>query len=219
MDFSISIVASVISVEEAKEALALGADIIETRLDLTDEDPLHLVESIYMSMECRIIATLRPEYEGGKYKGSDEERLQVFKKLIPIVDFIDIELRASNVDDILDAMEGADAVPIVSYHDFIKTPSNEEMLDIIDRASKKGGIAKLAVMPQSFNDVLRLFEVTLISRRPVCTIAMGEFGKHSRIISPVYGSCLTYGYVRKPVAPGQLRVDEIRGCLKTLGLK
>jgi len=47
---------------------------------------------------------------------------------------------------------------------------------------------------------------------------MGNIGKHSRIMAPIYGSLLTYGYVRNPVAPGQMRVDEIRKWLNLMGL-
>ena len=77
-------------------------------------------------------------------------------------------------------------------------------------------IAKLAVMPNSLQDVLRLLDVTLKANGPVCTIAMGEKGKHSRVIAPVYGSVMTYGYVDTPTAPGQLKVDELKYILKML---
>ncbi|MCD1294390.1 type I 3-dehydroquinate dehydratase [Methanocella sp. CWC-04] len=219
MDFPPKVVASITSMEEAIEAIGLGADIVEVRVDLSTEKPLPMIEGIYEDLKCGIIATIRPVYEGGNFKGPDADRIKIFKELAPFVDFIDVELRASNIDDILETLEGTDALPIVSYHDFEKTPSNDEMLDIIDRSSQKGGYAKLAVMPKSFHDVLRLYEVTLVSKRPVCTIAMGEIGQHSRIMSCVYGSSLTYGYVRRPVAPGQMRVDRIKEGLKILGLR
>ena len=91
-------------------------------------------------------------------------------------------------------------------------------MDGIIRESMEAGadIAKLAVMPGSLSDVLRLLEVTLHAKEPVCTIAMGATGKHSRIIAPVYGSVMTYGYVETPMAPGQLRIDELKNLLKML---
>jgi len=75
---------------------------------------------------------------------------------------------------------------IISTHDFQSTPGNEVMEGVI-RASLDAGadIAKLAVMPNSLQDVLRLLDVTLKANGPVCTIAMGEKGKHSRVIAPV----------------------------------
>ncbi len=113
--------------------------------------------------------------------------------------------------------EGSEAVSIVSYHDFEKTPPKKEMLDILARCHEKGDVAKIAVMPGSLREVLVLYEVMLKSKRLVCAIAMGDLGKHSRIMAPVYGSLLTYGYVRKPVAPGQMRVDEILEGLRIIG--
>ena len=71
-------------------------------------------------------------------------------------------------------------------------------------------------MPNSLEDVLRLLEVTLRAKGPVCTIAMGETGRHSRVIAPIYGSVMTYGYVENAIAPGQLRVDELKNILGKL---
>jgi len=213
------VVASVTSKDDAREAVALGADLVELRVDLAAGDPQALVESIYRTVECPIIVTIRPEFEGGKFAGSEAERLKLFEALAPRAAFIDVELRAPHVERLAAAVKGTDAVPIVSYHDFEGTPPDAEMLSIIDRCLAKGAIAKLAVTPRDMTDVLRLLEVTLVSKRPVCTISMGSLGMHSRIVAPVYGSLLTYGYVRRPVAPGQIRVDRILEGLKILGLR
>jgi 3-dehydroquinate dehydratase-1 len=218
MDFPPKVVAPVTSLDEAKEAVALGADIIEARVDLAAEEPERLAEGIYR-LNKPLIVTVRPVWEGGAFKGTERERVRIFKKLVPVADYIDVELRARNVDEIIGLTEGTDALSIVSYHDFEKMPPKKEMLDIIARCHEKGDIAKLAVTPAGLRDVLRLFEVTLKAMRPVCTIAMGDMGAHSRIMAPVYGSLLTYGYVRKPVAPGQMRVDKILEGLKLLGLR
>jgi 3-dehydroquinate dehydratase-1 len=219
MDFPPKVVASVTTKDDAKEAASLGADLVEVRVDLAAEDPEALVQSIYRDVDCPLIVTIRPEFEGGKYVGSDRDRVKIFKKLATYAEYIDVELRAKRVDELVATVQGTDAIPIVSYHDFEGTPPNAEMLSIINSCIEKGAIAKLAVTPHDMNDVLRLLEVTLVSKRPVCTIAMGSLGMHSRIVAPVYGSLLTYGYVRRPVAPGQIRVDRILEGLKILGLR
>jgi 3-dehydroquinate dehydratase I len=219
MDFPPKVVASVTSRDDAREAASLGADLVEIRVDLVEEDSRTLVESVYRDGYCPIIITIRPEYEGGKFSGTEDERLKLFTALATYADFIDVELRAPHVEQLAATVRGTDAVPIVSYHDFEGTPPDAEMLAIIDRCLQKGAIAKLAVTPHDMTDVLRLLEVTLVSKRPVCTIAMGSLGMHSRIVAPVYGSLLTYGYVRRPVAPGQIRVDRLLEGLKILGLR
>ncbi len=218
MEFPPKVVATVMSLDEAKEAVSLGSDIIEVRVDLVKEEPQSLVERIF-KLNKPLIITVRPEWEGGSFKGNDRERVKLFKALVPVADYIDVELRAPNVDELVALTEGTDALSIISYHDFEKCPSKKEMMDIIVQCHEKGDIAKLAVTPGSLRDVLRLFEVALKSQRPLCTIAMGEMGAHSRIVAPVYGSQFTYGYVRKPVAPGQMRVDKILEGLRLLGLR
>lgn len=47
MDVSPKVIAVVTSPDEAREAVALGADILEVRIDLTAEEPQPLVESIF----------------------------------------------------------------------------------------------------------------------------------------------------------------------------
>ncbi len=77
-------------------------------------------------------------------------------------------------------------------------------------------IAKLAVTPGSIDDTLRLLEVTHQAVFPVCTIAMGQLGTHTRVVAPLYGSVLTYGAVDEAVAPGQLKIDELKHMLELL---
>ncbi|HMK46296.1 MAG TPA: type I 3-dehydroquinate dehydratase [Methanocella sp.] len=219
MDFPPKVVASVTNKDDAREAIALGADIVEARIDLAGGDAEDLVKSIYNDIGCPIIVTVRPVFEGGSFQGTDQERIRLFSKLAPYAEYVDVELRSRNLDELIGTVQGTKAMPLVSYHDFDRTPSIGEMLSILERSLEKGAIAKLAVTPRDMGDVLRLLEVTLKSKRPVCTIAMGSLGQHSRLMAPVYGSLLTYGYVRRPVAPGQIRVDQLLQGLKILGLR
>jgi len=91
------------------------------------------------------------------------------------------------------------------------------MFGIISESVAAGAdVAKLAVMPNSLEDVHRILEVTLHADAAVCTLAMGEIGRHSRVVAPLYGSVMTYGYVGKATAPGQLRVDELKYILNLI---
>jgi len=70
-------------------------------------------------------------------------------------------------------------------------------------------------------DVLNLLRVTLDFRgagKSVCTIAMGEQGKHTRVIAPFYGSVLTYASMERDstAAPGQLPVDKVKKIMEML---
>ncbi len=200
----------------AKMAKELGADIQELRIDLLDSDAYLALQDIKKT-GLPVIITNRMKQEGGAWKESENERIQTLISFLPMADAVDIELCAKDRDAVVKKARDAGKTVIISTHDFQKTPGNGVMKGIINDSFAAGAdIAKLAVMPNSLVDVLRLLDVTLHAKAAVCTVAMGEKGRYSRVVAPVYGSVMTYGYVEKATAPGQLRVDELRHILKLL---
>ncbi len=218
LELNKSIVAAIgkAPVDSAIKAKKLGADLLEVRIDLLDADARKTLKELKM-LKLPLIITNRMKEEGGSWNAGEDERLQELVSLLALADAVDIELCAEGRDAVVKKARSTGKTVIVSAHDFQRTPESEVMIDIIQQSFEAGAdIAKLAVMPQSFEDVLRLLEVTLRSKGAVCTIAMGETGRHSRVIAPIYGSVMTYGYVDTPTAPGQLRVDELKNVLKII---
>lgn len=220
LELNKSIVASIgrKPVESALKAKQLGADILELRIDLieAEADASKTLQAL-KKLGLPVIITNRVKQEGGAWDGSEDERIKKLLSLLPSADAVDIELCAEERDAVVKKAKKTGKTVITSTHDFQRTPENDVMLGVIRESFEAGGdIAKLAVMPCSLDDVLRLFEVTLQSKGKVCTIAMGSIGRHSRVIAPIYGSTMTYGYVDAPTAPGQLRVDELKHALNTL---
>ena len=203
-------------VNTSVKAKELGADILELRIDLISEDPVKILIEL-KKLGLPIIITNRMKEEGGAWEGSETGRIRKLISLIPYADAVDIERIAEKRDLVVRETKNAGKKVIISTHDFRNTPDNEVMAGFIRESFENGAdIAKLAVMPHSLDDVLRLLDVTLHSSGHVCTIAMGETGKHSRVMASIYGSVMTYGYADIPVAPGQLRVDELKNMLKIL---
>lgn len=203
-------------IDSAIKAKKLGADILELRIDLLDD----YSEAEFIIREMKktglpVLITNRPKQEGGAWEKSEAERIGVLISLMPIADAIDIELCAKDRDFVVKEAKNAGKTVIISTHYFQKTPETKVMKNVLEESFTAGAdIAKLAVMPESFDDVLRLFDVTLHAKGAVCTIAMGDIGKHSRVIAPVYGSVMTYGSVDTAIAPGQLRVDKLKSILE-----
>lgn len=213
-----SIVASLgkAPVNSAAEAKKLGADILELRIDLLDSDVRQALLDVKKT-GMPVIITNRMKEEGGAWAGSEDERISTLVSLLPLADAVDIELCAQKRDYVVEKARSSGKTIIISMHDFKKTPETRVMAGMLKESFEAGAdIAKLAVMPDSLEDVLRLLEVTLHAKGAVCTIAMGEIGRHSRVVAPVYGSAMTYGYVENAIAPGQLRVDELRAILRLL---
>ena len=210
-------------IETARSAKMLGADILEIRFDLLDittsHDAKKLIDEIKSATNLPCIATNRLQSEGGKWSGTEEDRTRLLIDILDVVDAVDIELSAEEDvrKRVVQSAKSAGKTVIVSSHDFNKTPVVEQMRKTLDDCSEAGAdIAKIAVMPKSMQDVLNLLQVTHDSKAPVCTISMGDPGKHSRIVACCYGSVLTYGSVGDAVAPGQLRVDELKTVLGML---
>jgi 3-dehydroquinate dehydratase-1 len=203
-------------VDYARRAKVLGADILELRIDLLDSDVRLALQDI-KKIGLPVIITNRMEQEGGAWKGSEDERIRILVSLLPTADAVDIELCARDRDKVVKTARDTGKTVIISTHDFQKTPGNDVMKGIISDSFAAGAdIAKLAVMPTSLSDVLRLLDVALHAEVEVCVIAMGDTGRHSRVVAPLYGSVMTYGYVEKATAPGQFRVDELRQILNLI---
>jgi 3-dehydroquinate dehydratase-1 len=194
---------------------ASEADMIEVRLDLVEGNPLKVMKSIRGATSLPLIATNRWMVEGGSFKGTEKERMDLLCRASEYADFVDIELRAELKDELL---ESIDRPSIVSYHDFTRMPDPKELRSALCEISETGAfIAKIAVTPCRLRDNLALLELLLKSKTPLCVIAMGELGRHLRAIAPIYGSVLTYGYVSEATAPGQMSVSELKQLQSLLG--
>lgn len=207
---------------QAKAAASQGADILEIRLDLlgidTPEEAADILRKLQSDTGLPCIATNRLRSEGGKWEGSEESRIGLLEEILPHTDAIDVELSAAPQlrERVVKKAKIEGKTVIISSHDFESTPDKAAIRDILERSRQAGAdIAKLAVMPNSMQDILDLLEVTLREDN-VCTIAMGQLGKQTRIVGPCYGSKLTYASVSNAVAPGQLKVHELKKALEML---
>ncbi|MCK4937471.1 MAG: type I 3-dehydroquinate dehydratase [Methanosarcinales archaeon] len=209
------------ALDMAKRARSMGANIIEVRLDLLGirdiDEAAALLEDLKEQVGLPIIATNRCIREGGQWNGSEADRIELLISTIDGTDAVDVELSAPLHSKVVDAAKSAGKTIIISSHDFTTTPSTDVMQSTMAQARDAGAdISKLAVTPASIDDILRLLEVTKHAVFPVCTIAMGQLGAHTRVVAPLYGSVLTYGAVDEAVAPGQLKIDELKHMLELL---
>ncbi|WP_331236129.1 type I 3-dehydroquinate dehydratase [Natronorarus salvus] len=183
------------------------ADCVEFRMDLA-ERPLDALAAY--DGELPLIATNRAAWEGG---GAGEEgRLDALAEAArhDAVGAVDVELeslRRGEANPLLDAARDREVRVIASVHDFEGTPSTMEMRELLSEALAHGDVGKLAVTAGGRADVLSLLSVThdLSGEGPIATMAMGEAGRHSRAVAPLYGSVIGYAPVRseEATAPGQ----------------
>jgi 3-dehydroquinate dehydratase-1 len=207
----------------AEPAAREHADCVEFRMDLAGGDPLDALSAY--DGELPLLVTDRPEWEGGE--AADEGRIEDLVAAVEheAVAAVDVELHEVAGGDGLDVVEAAresGTKVVVSVHDFEGTPPRSELRRLVERASEYGDVAKLAVTAESPDDTLALLAVTRAhasAGRTLATMAMGEAGRHTRVVAPLYGSRIGYAPVdpARATAPGQYDlgtlsrlVDELR---------
>jgi 3-dehydroquinate dehydratase-1 len=208
-------------IQTASRASSMGAHILEVRIDLLGikdaKALLLLLDKLHEEIGLPIIATNRCQKEGGRWDGSEKERVELLVSALTRVDAVDVELSAPLRNRVVDAARSLNKILIISSHDFMATPPASVMTATLKQAIAAGAnIAKLAVTPKNTSDTLALLTVTQEADFPVSTIAMGKLGRHTRVVAPIYGSVLTYGAVEDAVAPGQLRIDELKHFMEML---
>ncbi|RJS70700.1 MAG: type I 3-dehydroquinate dehydratase [Candidatus Syntrophoarchaeum sp. WYZ-LMO15] len=200
-------------IDKAELARQMGADVLEARFDLwnTSMDTSRQVLRDLKKVGLDIIGTNRWIIEGGGFEGSEPDRIGFLISCMDLLDYVDIELECEMRDYVVERAKKQGVKVIVSYHNFEFTPDKDELLGIVSRMKACGAdIGKVATMVNDLHDSLRLFELLLDANMRLSVIGMGELGRHTRIIAPIYGSVLNYGSVGGAVAPGQMRVEEMR---------
>lgn len=230
--------------ENVKAGKESGADILELRFDLLltntlgfekylkqDFEETELIDQIKEWIKeakdsgLPVIGTLRSKEEGGAFEGKESDRFGLIKKILSNVDYIDIERKSSkkNIYECRHIAEKSNTKIILSSHYFDEKdmPSLKKIERVLEKSFAAGAdIAKVAVMPETKKDVLKLYRAGLRSKKPerICLIAMGDVGKQTRVLAPFYGSILSYGYIDEEAAPGQMPVRKIKEGFKLFGL-
>jgi 3-dehydroquinate dehydratase-1 len=143
--------------------------------------------------------------EGGAWRDDGEERLAIYKEGLQELAAVDVELNSAIGTEVAREAKRLKKASVISFHDFQKTPPFGNLCAIIEKAHKIGSIAKVSTMitQESDVDILR----SLLRRKwakPICVIGMGRAWSKTRVEFATLGSCLSYGYLDKPTAPGQM---------------
>ena len=198
------------------------ADCVEFRMDLASDGLAALAS---YDGELPLLVTNRVAGEGGEAPDTPE-RLDTLATALeqPAVAAIDVELRSARAGEATELLERADrhdVSVVVSAHEFESTPDRETMAETLRTAGEYGEVAKLAVTAEDREDVLSMLAVTHELDREghrVATMAMGEVGRHSRALAPLYGSKIGYAPVdpANATAPGQYDLETLRGLIERL---
>ncbi len=195
------------------------------RMEQTDEVRGILEEIEPFVRDTVMLFTIRTKKQGGSAV-TDEKKILYLNEIAAksgSIDLIDLEFfEATRPEREIRRFQRMGVRVIASHHDFRATP-DERILHMLMDQMKQGGadIAKLAVMPNSADDVLRILKLTNDTRQkypdlPVVTMSMGGLGVISRVAGEVFGSCITFGADGEGSAPGQMQMDDLGNILDAL---
>jgi 3-dehydroquinate dehydratase/shikimate dehydrogenase len=155
---------------------------------------------------CPTIITIRREVDGGKWKGTEEQRQMLMRAaIVDGVDYVDLEEDAAKA-----IRRYGKTKRIVSHHDFRQTP--EDLAGIHARlAALDPDIIKITTMANSPHDNLRMMRLVQSAKVPTVGMCMGDLGTPSRILCGRFGSPFTYAsfHHERLLAPGQLSYQQM----------
>ena len=202
------------SAEDIARARDAGVDLAELRIDLfADKSPAHVAAAVTRLKGLPTLATIRLAEEGGSWMDGEGDRIALFETILPLVDGVDIELRATEVLTAIGPQAQVNGkLVVVSHHDFEGTPPYEVLADVARRGAATGAdIVKIATQVRSDADIAVLGR--LLDEQPapnLVVIGMGEAGLPTRIMFPREGSLFTFAAKgERTSAPGQISYDQL----------
>jgi 3-dehydroquinate dehydratase/shikimate dehydrogenase len=203
------------------------ADLIELRLDRIGDPGEERLAAFCRESPKPVIVTVRGLAElglPGDFAGSLSELLEILHVGARAgAMFVDVDWRLSLE---LGEMEGK-CHRIVSRHELDGTPDDLAAMDEeVREVLYEGDVIKLVAHADTIEDGLRMLRHLRAARGGLIAFSSGERGQFTRLLCRIFGSAFTYAApaaipgqpAPEATAPGQLRVNELRGRMPPGGI-
>lgn len=200
--------------QQIKQAIQQGADLVELRLDKWEKLHGEVIEQLKREFSIPMMLTLRKASQGGDFKGSEREQLAILHSLVQVKpDYMDLEADLPLAEIQLLQQASPQTKWIISWHDFLSTPSHLEAL-FQTISLIPAHFYKIATKTHSICDALRLLRLAMqvnSQKSVLCALGMGEVGECTRILSPLVGNPFTFASLEEgqESAPGQLSMCRL----------
>lgn len=200
------------SLRAARRLVAGVVDLLEVRVDHFADAPDTLLDAVG-GLTLPLIVTVRHPAEGGKHDLGFARRRELYSQFLPVAAAIDVELRSVKaLSGVLEAARAGGVQVIVSFHNFEATPTAAQLEKTVKGAVAAGAdVVKIAAKAETGADLHRLLGLFVEkTSRPLSVMAMGRFGKVSRLLFAQAGSVLNYAYLGTANASGQWSARDFR---------
>lgn len=197
-----------------EKAEAAHADFIEVRLDRF-ENNLGLAELACHGKTPKIATDKSPRKEV-------ERRQMLLSVAKSGFEYVDVELSTPQLQDLVKELKAIGAKPIVSYHKFDGSLGISELNSILERELSSGAeVCKIVTTAKQMEDNLTALNFTSAasSKAKVVCFCMGELGKVSRLLSPLFGGFFTFASLERgsETASGQITIQDMKASYELLG--
>lgn len=204
------------AVQELKKTL-VRSDYAELRLDFLKPNQIPFCLTLSKKYLKRCVCTLRPTTEGGKFSGSEKERISILKLIAEFEPhLLDVEYNTLKKNNgLAKYLKNMGTSTLVSWHDFKSTPNEHHLRSMLKKMSKFSNNIKIVTTAKTIEDTIRVLSLYKPHTKKINLIsfAMGDYGRMSRILCTKLGSPYTYVSLGKPVAPGQFSLKEMKSIL------
>ncbi|MFQ5762123.1 MAG: type I 3-dehydroquinate dehydratase, partial [Candidatus Bathyarchaeia archaeon] len=151
--------------ELIRKADQTTVDLIEIRIDYLDD----FIEPAEIRKQTSkpLIATNRPRWEGGFFRGGEPERIDTLTLAAAAgFDYVDVESKTKDLKALVGRLRRLGAKSIISFHDQKATPTIDRLLSIYNAQVKSGAtVCKIVTKATRPSDNLRLFRLLESSQR------------------------------------------------------
>ena len=196
-----------------EKAEAVKADFVEVRLDNLVSPKF---EDISAATKIPLIATNKLSNEGGNFGGTHAQRWQTLIEAAKNgFQYVDLDLTALSLKEQIVNLKSLGVKTIVSFHKFDGAFTAKEMQHILDEEIINGAdVCKIVGTAKNVQDNLIALNFILenAAKTQIVCFCMGEQGRISRLLSPVFGAFFTFAALEQgsETALGQISINEMR---------
>ena len=203
-----------------KKAEIAKANFIEVRFDDLGEK-LNFSD-LTSSTKIPLIATNKLLSVNGSSNKTSTQRWQTLINAAKNgFQYVDLDLSTIELEKRIIDLKNFGAKTIVSFHKFDGVFNSQEMQDILNKEVSSGAdVCKIVGTANQVRDnltVLKFISENAVKTRLVC-FCMGEYGRISRLLSPIFGAFFTFAALEQgnETAPGQISINEMRSAYSLL---
>ncbi|KAK6140374.1 hypothetical protein DH2020_025885 [Rehmannia glutinosa] len=190
---------------EMHQAKMQGADVVEIRLDcINNFEPWRDLKLLLENKPIPVVVVCRSSWEGGQYKGDEQERLQALLLAKDFgADYIELELKVASAlikEDKLSQLNSCKII-VSCYLDSLTGLKEDHSHLVAEMQSTEADIIKF---------VSSAANITEIANVPIIAYCTGERGLISQLLSFKFGGVFAYGIIEGYEVPGLPSIDSLQ---------